>query len=279
MISMLRGSSAIFTVWASLCLAGPIKAQQTTGSCLAKREPRRREPCEEPASPSPGLPLRTLGWLCGPNQDHCEGNFPIEAGSGGAKVVGFYNQIRDKAAKGIRVDWKCPPDEKYEVSITLRINKRTWQAKTPCSIEHYDDFAIRSLRGWEGGSAALVVQLLTDRKCALPVYLSARMTTPEGYFIQRRRECRNLKSSDACLVVYSNFSSPDGWQILAGDAIRKGDAGARMDEVELLVQRPSECQPIDLSVDFLERETQKSDKLTAGPALQGRTYIGELRFQ
>jgi hypothetical protein len=123
----------------------------------------------------------------------------------------------------------------------------------------------------------VVVQLLAGSKCTLPVYLSARMTTPEDYFIQRSGTCRNLQSTDACLVVYSNFSSPDGWQIRAGDTIRAGDG--RMDEVELRVQKP-ECQPIDLSVDFLERESQKIEgsKPTTGPTLQGRTYIGELRL-
>jgi hypothetical protein len=86
--------------------------------------------------------------------------------------------------------------------------------------------------------------------------------------------CPSQAGDDACLVVYSNSSSPDGWRITAGETVfpESGPGKGRMDQQSLVVRKPKDCVA-GLDVDFPEREASKNKKL-----LDRRQPLAELRF-
>lgn len=246
-------------------------------SCSASLPERTRQNCSETGAPAtPGMFLRQIGWLCGPEEKSCDGDFGVPSGSGGADVDAFYSMRREPAASDVKVQWVCP-DPKHDVLVTLLIRGHSWQWRGPCAKE-VASFRLQGFAGRERGYILPRAKLVPLLKCALPVYLVARLTVPPGYFATPNHKCRGVASPNACLIVSSVLSSRDGWEIAVGPEIQRGTG--RIVSEELAVSKPIRCGSVDLYVDFREREADRQNPGTTGTVVTPvvRTTVGELLF-
>jgi hypothetical protein len=199
--------------------------------------------------------------------NQCEGRFGIPTGSGGAQIASFHTLKLDPEAKKLRIEWKCPGWD-GQVRIIVRIAEYTTAISASCKAERVewptDRFLTYGIR--RAQPTALVEVWNGNSPCRIPIHLLAHMTIPNGLFRRAESPCNNTSDSNACLVIESRFAADNHWEIgTGGERVLKIGFG-RMGSQSILIRRPMDCKPIDLTVDFDRAASAKP------------TCIGEIRF-